>query len=212
MAFVPLLLGWAIRSQDFISRTIKLWASAIVWASGIDLRIEGDVPKEGVFVVIANHSSILDIPVLLVVLKNLDIRFVSRQSLFFVPVLGQAMFLAGCPRINRRDPSGSLHRLMTLDHIERGQSLMIFPEGTRSIDGRVSKFKGGAFLISAHNKAPILPVRLSGLFNSMPKNSFLPKPTRVKACIGPLMLARSTNQTDRLELGKRARDFIVDIT
>jgi len=182
----------------------------VVWTSGIDLQIEGGVPEEGVFVVIANHSSILDIPVLLVVLKNLDIRFVSRQSWFFIPVLGQAMLIMGCPRINRRDLSGSLRRLMALENIKRGQSLMVFPEGTRSIDGEVGKFKGGAFLIAAHNNVPILPIRFEGLGDSMPKHNYFPRPLPVTAHIGPPILARSESRADRMALGEEARNWIVN--
>lgn len=113
------------------------------------------------YVMISNHQSLLDIPV--VKALGLDFRWVSKVENFRVPILGQSMQMAGYISLAR----GSKESVMKMmeksgEALDRGESLFIFPEGTRSPDGEIHRFKSGAFRLALEKNLPVLPVLLDG--------------------------------------------------
>ena len=211
LVFITIFIGWMTRSHRLVSKAAWLWGVAVLWASGVKLEVVGKIPEGGPFVVVPNHSSVLDIAAALVLCENqLNFRFVSRQSWFWIPVFGQAALFAGCPAVNRKKPKRFNQRRGKLKHFVRGQSLMMFAEGTRTLDGTIGKFKGGAFSLAAEHDVPILPVRFRGLYESMPKHKYLPKMLTAKAYIGPPMRVLSTAKADRLKAGEEVRNWIIN--
>ncbi|MGC4066013.1 MAG: lysophospholipid acyltransferase family protein [Polyangiaceae bacterium] len=121
-----------------------------------------NIPKGETFVVMSNHQSLYDIPVLQVALP-LTVRMVAKSELFKVPLWSQAMLAAGYVPIHRGDHTKTLQDLRAAQKaIERGISIWIAPEGTRSPDGRLLAFKPGGFHLASAVKARILPVTLDG--------------------------------------------------
>lgn len=148
-----------------VPRVMRIWARVFLFVTGTRVTVEGAerVDPAGSYVFVGNHTSNLDIPVIMARLP-VSIRFLAKKELFKVPVLGGAMRAIHMVETDRRlGPSAhrSINRQVATV-IERGLSLMIFPEGTRSDDGRMLPFKKGAFRIAVDNSMPVVPVTIVG--------------------------------------------------
>jgi 1-acyl-sn-glycerol-3-phosphate acyltransferase len=172
----------------------SLHAIAIVWSKTIlflnpwwKFEIVGheNLPPNGRSVVyVANHNSQTDI--LAMFMLGVRFRWLSKDAVFKVPLLGWAMHACGYVSVTRGD-KGSHSRCMdeSKRHLERGTSMVFFPEGTRSRDGVMQVFKSGAFRIAVETKAPVVPVTLSGTATLLPKGSAFPSVTEVKIVVHP---------------------------
>ena len=164
----------------------RIWARGALAASGVRLRAEFEVPLAPGqrYVFVANHSSLFDIPVLLVAIPG-QVRFLAKANLFHIPVFGWAMRLAGfvpVERGHRERARGSFTQ--ALDRLDRGLSILVFPEERRSLDGRLLPFKRGGMLLAAKSGLPIVPVGLDGTFEVQPMRSFLIRPRLVHVRFG----------------------------
>jgi 1-acyl-sn-glycerol-3-phosphate acyltransferase len=148
-------------------RVAVAWARVILRCLGVDLVVSGQAPP-GPAVYAANHGSALDIPVLMAGLPA-DFRFLHKRSLYLAPVLGQYLWVAGHIGIERDSPfraRKSLERAAA--RIRGGASVVAFPEGTRSRDAGLSRFKRGTFVLALTAGVPVVPVSLSGIKGVMP--------------------------------------------
>jgi 1-acyl-sn-glycerol-3-phosphate acyltransferase len=136
-------------------------------------------------VFLANHASNLDIWALVPVLP-VTTRFVSKRSIFWIPVLGQAMALAGFIAIDRKDRASAIRSLgRAADKVRDGASVILFPEGTRSRDGRLGRFKRGAFHLALDAGVPVVPVAISGAYQVLRRRSIVVRPGPVRVTFGP---------------------------
>lgn len=123
----------------------------------------GDVPA----VYVSNHQSFLDIYTLLTLGRSF--KFISKTSVFVIPIIGWAMFLMGLIPLRRMDSRSQLECLKRcIDCVRNGASVFFFPEGTRSKDGKLGAFKKGAFTVAVKTEAPVVPITLLGARNLMP--------------------------------------------
>jgi len=123
------------------------------------------------YVVVCNHQSLADIPLI----SNLpwEMKWMGKEELFKIPIIGWMMHLSADISVDRHNArSGALALLRALHMLEQKCSIMIFPEGTRSVDGRVHQFTDGAFHLALKAKVPILPLALDGSINCIPKNNW----------------------------------------
>ena len=136
-------------------------------------------------VYVSNHESFLDIYTLFHV--NRDFKFISKTSNFFIPIIGWSMFLTGHVMINRVDRKSQIACLKECGNLLlNGASVLFFPEGTRSKDGKMHGFKKGAFSVAAKAKVPVVPITLKGAGSLMPnKKEYLLYPGKVEVVIHP---------------------------
>jgi 1-acyl-sn-glycerol-3-phosphate acyltransferase len=123
------------------------------------------------YVVVCNHQSMADIPLI----SNLpwEMKWMAKTELFKLPILGWMLRLAGDISVDRKNPRSGAQALIKAQHIlEQKCSVMIFPEGTRTLDGRVRQFTDGAFHLAIKAKVPILPLVIEGSHDCIPKNSW----------------------------------------
>jgi 1-acyl-sn-glycerol-3-phosphate acyltransferase len=111
-------------------------------------------------------------------------------------------------RENRRKGIESIKRAG--DFINQGRSVVVFPEGTRSTDGQIKKFKKGSLLIAANTKAPVVPLTINGSFRIMSKKSFRLHPGKVKIVISPPIKTEDLTRSEQKELSERVRKIIID--
>lgn len=117
-------------------------------------------PKGRPFIAVANHQSFLDMPTMAMLPWNM--KWISKKELFWVPVVGWIMYMAGHVYLDRQRKD-AIKQLNSLGPtLQRGNPVMMFPEGTRSIDGNLQRFKRGAFVSARENGALILPIVISG--------------------------------------------------
>lgn len=120
-----------------------------------------------VYVIVSNHQSLADIPV--IAHLNVDTKWLAKAELFRLPVLGWMLRMAGDVPVERSDRSKSARALLKCArYLRQGCSMVFFPEGTRSLDGKVLPFNEGPFQLAIREKVPILPVVVEGSGNALP--------------------------------------------
>ena len=145
----------------------------------LPLTVEGreNIPLEGPVVFACNHQSFLDIPVLASVVPR-HISFVARATLAKSKVIAFVMEHCGAVLIKRGEADHSALRGMVA-HLQAGDSLCVFPEGTRSRDGSLGEFRRGALLAARRGKAQVIPVGITGSFEAWPPGQAIPHPHRM---------------------------------
>ncbi|MCG8702113.1 MAG: 1-acyl-sn-glycerol-3-phosphate acyltransferase [Bacteroidales bacterium] len=136
-----------------------------------------NIKKEGRFVIISNHQSLIDIVVLFQIKHQY--KWVAKAELFRMPFVGYALMLNNYIKILRGDRK-SMAKMMqqSVSALKKCCSILVFPEGTRTLDGNIKKFKDGAFKIACDAGVDVVPIVLDGTADSMPKKGFLLKPTK----------------------------------
>ena len=143
---------------------LEQWSARILERAGIELKTVGleHAPAGEAVVVMSNHQSLYDIPVLYRALKR-PLRMVAKDELFRVPLWGSAMRRAGFVGVDRKDRARAIESLSAAtEALSCGLSIWIAPEGTRSEDGRLGPFKRGGFHLAEDAGARILPVTVIG--------------------------------------------------
>jgi len=187
----------------------RLWARGILFSAGLPLRIRGKehLSTRGPYLVVANHSSMLDIPVCAAALP-VSLLFVSRPFFFKVPFLGWGMTLVGDVSLDPKQPRQAARVLRTLHtRFGLGLSLLLFPEGTRSPDGTVQRYKRGPFLTAIENQVPILPVCIEGTHEALPKRTFRIRPRTLGFTIGEPIPTEGLKPPDARKLAQRVEDW-----
>jgi len=158
------------------------------------------------FIIVANHESTADI--FAIFLLGTQFKWLAKYELFQIPILGYAMKENGYIPVKRGDRNGHKKALEDCKvWIERGFSLLFFPEGTRSEDGSPKKFKSGAFKMAIETNTPILPVVLSGAGKLLRKGSICPQSATLKISVLPLVYHKEKETID--ELTERVQEIVV---
>jgi 1-acyl-sn-glycerol-3-phosphate acyltransferase len=183
------------------------WARLILAVSGVRVRVlHRERFAEGrSFVVAAHHESFYDILVLLAVLP-MSVRFLAKRNLFRLPFLGWSIAAAGFIPVDRETRAGR-HALVdaALARIERGRSLVVFPEETRTPTGEMLPFKSGAALLALRSGLPLLPLGLAGTFTIQRRGGFTITPSRVGLAVGEPIAASGEGKRERAELTEELR-------
>jgi len=161
-----ILVGWLNPYSQAINILGRIWSRTILWSAGVKIIVEGleNINPNTSYVIMGNHQSHFDVPAIFSIVKNLTIRFFTKKELFAIPLFGWAMKSAGMIKIDRSNRSQAIRSMSrAVKKIkEKGTSLVVFPEGTRSSDGKVHEFKKGGFVIAIKGDIPIIPVSVSG--------------------------------------------------
>ena len=159
---ISVLSALVDRSGNVGHRCAIAWSRLILWTTGVTVRVEGlerlDPARSYVFA--ANHQSIYDIPIVFASLP-FQVRIIAKESLGKIPFMGWHLLRTGHVLVDRSKPGAATVRKMA-KLVADGHSLIVFPEGTRSTDGTVARFKGGPFLIALDAGLPIVPISIAG--------------------------------------------------
>ncbi|MBP0011657.1 MAG: 1-acyl-sn-glycerol-3-phosphate acyltransferase [Roseofilum sp. SID2] len=156
-----------------------------------------NVPQEGPLVIVSNHASYFDPPILSNCVRR-PVAFMAKEELFKVPVLKQAIRLYGAYPVERAAADRSAIR-NALSALEEGWATGLFLQGTRTKDGRISVPKLGAAMIAAKAGAPLLPISLWGTENILVKETPLPRSVPITVRIGSLIDPPKTTKRAELE-------------
>src|SRR6185369_14776396 len=206
----PDLLIYALRSLVHVAIRIvlRLW-------NRLEIAGREHLPPEGSFVLGANHSSHLDAPALLsaLPLRKIHRAFPAAASDYFFTSLSELVFSAvvvnAMPFDRKENPHQSIvlcrQLLETAGHI-----LILFPEGTRTPDGTMGKFKPGIGFLVAGTSFPVVPCHLSGAFRAWPKGRWIPRPRKLKLVIGPQLQfhERRPEKNDAIAIADRLYEAV----
>ena len=184
--FVSLPVMLLTRSGD-----MPIWFGRHAWGphglllAGARVRVE-PLPAlpDGPLIFASNHESALDIWVAFKVLPR-AFRFIAKAELFRLPIFGAYMRLGGHIPVDRGNHARAVESLRQAGEAVRGgTSLVVFPEGTRSKDGRVQPFKKGPFVVAMEAGVPVVPVAISGSGHVTPKNVVAVVPGTIRVAVG----------------------------
>ncbi len=145
---------------------------------GINIDVKGreNIPNNEPVIFVINHQSFLDIKLLIAAIPN-NISFVSKDALFKIPILGKYMKISGHISIRRNEESRAYATLNeVIKKLEFGKSVVFFPEGTRSSNGKLGEFKRGISKIILKSGRKVVPTAIIGSGKFLPKNRFLSDP------------------------------------
>lgn len=187
----------------------RAWAWLIIKSSGVRVALSGrDHIEEGrPYVLMANHQGAFDIFALLAYLP-VNFKWVAREEIFRIPVLGWAMAAAGYISIDRKGKKKAMESVeRAVAKIRDGASVLVFPEGTRSPDGEIHPFKRGGFTLAVKAGVPIIPISIRGSRNVLPRSSLRLRPGRIEIIVGKRVRTDDRSLADRgslMEEVKRA--------
>jgi 1-acyl-sn-glycerol-3-phosphate acyltransferase len=182
LAGIAVVIWGLLRPEsEALLRCARPWSRVLLAAAGARTRFEGlaHIP-DGPCLFAANHQSLLDIPALFLMLPD-GSRFLAKESLFRIPFLGWAMTASGCIPIDRSNRARAVRSEEAATRVRAGRSVVFFPEGTRSKNGRLAPFKKGGFHLAREAGVPVVPVAISGSHRILPSGSLWvqPGPLRV---------------------------------
>jgi len=170
---IAIVISFFTRTGNPVHIIARIWARGILFVSRIKVTVNGlaNIDPTQSYVYMSNHQSNFDIPVLLAYLP-VQFRWLAKAELFKIPIFGRAMRGAGYVKIDRFNQKAAFESINeAAGKMKNGVSVMIFPEGTRSLDGNIRSFKKGGFIMAVDAGVPIVPVVLKGTWPIMAKSS-----------------------------------------
>ena len=197
-------MSWVVYSLG------HFWSIVMIAITGCTLKVEGrdHVPKQGGVCLVSNHSGVVDIFLALAYIGR-PFGFIAKKELSYIPLLNLWILILGGLFIDRKNIRKALK---TINHgiqrIQKGEAMLIFPEGTRSKGRGLLPFKSGAVKLATNSKAPIVPIAISGSFEVFEKNYRVnAAPVRVVFC-PPINTADMSPEDRRHKLADQVRDII----
>jgi 1-acyl-sn-glycerol-3-phosphate acyltransferase len=196
------------RTGDLAHRCARAWAWLILRTSGVRVHVIGleRLDRNSSYVFAANHQSIYDIPIVFTALP-FQLRIVAKQSLGRIPFMGWHLHLAGHLLVDRSRPgAGVVKKMARL--VGEHHSLIVFPEGTRSLDGAVQRFKGGSFALAVEAEIPVVPITIAGSRHVMTKGHLTVRPGDIVLTIHDAIETLGVRREDVRELADRVRSIV----
>jgi 1-acyl-sn-glycerol-3-phosphate acyltransferase len=187
----------------------RTWSRLILTTTGVKVTVTGLERLEPgrTYVFVSNHQSIYDIPILFWSLP-FQLRIIAKESLGQIPFLGWHLRRTGHMLVDRRHPDRSKIFGWASRLTSSGLSLIVFPEGTRSRDGRVARFKGGSFFLALQAGLPIVPLSVVGSRHVMLKGRLTTYPGDVRLVVHDPIDTHDRGDVDPKEFGERVRRII----
>lgn len=196
------------RSGDAGHWCARTWARLILKTTGVRVHVTGlehlDAGRS--YVLASNHQSIYDIPVIFTSIP-LQVRIVAKDSLGRIPFLGWHLQRTGHLLVDRKNPGPDIVKKMARI-VNESHSLIVFPEGTRSRDGTVGRFKRGSFLVALDSQLPVVPVSVSGSRCVMQKGRLMVRPGEVRLTVHPPIPTAGVARDDVTALAERVRGIV----
>lgn len=188
----------------------RLWAQLLLWSVLARVKVHGleKLDPHQTYLFVANHQSYIDIPVVFSKLPG-QCRIIAKKSLLMIPFLGWHLRRSGHILIDRSSSKSGLKSLYAAaERVKAGISVIVFPEGTRSVDGAIHEFKGGSFLLATRAGVPIVPITINGTRAVLIKNSWHLHPGRVDMIVHDPIDTSNYDARNVDELAQRVREII----
>jgi 1-acyl-sn-glycerol-3-phosphate acyltransferase len=212
-AFIILVLQLLRVEEPRMQWVGRLWGKLLLAGTGCPARITGLknlTPGEN-YVFASNHTSALDIPALLALLPK-NFRWLAKKELFAIPVFGFAIKGVGYIPIDRSNTRAAVKSLnQAAARIAAGASVVIFPEGTRSPDGKLLAFKSGGLGLAIRSGRPVTPVAIIGANRALPPKHLILNPGPIQVTVGQPIPTQGLKIADREDLTQIVRERVQEL-
>ena len=198
------------KSGDRVLDLARAWSGWVISFAGVTIVVDNraNLLPEQPCVFMANHASTLDIWAMFIVVPR-RIRMIAKQQLGRIPLLGWVMWAGRFIFIDRQNGVAARRSIdLAGQRIHNGESVLLFPEGTRTRDGTLGPFKKGGFHLAVKAGVPIVPVALKGTRALMPRGSLLLRSGTIKAIIGEPVPTQGLSDEERAGLNDRVRGIV----
>ncbi len=191
----------------------RAWGKTICWLAGVQVKIEGagNLTPGQTYIFVGNHVSQFDIFSFQGFFPH-DFRWIAKKELFRIPFFGPAMLRSGIVPIDRSHGREALKSLnKAAEQIALGTSVLIFPEGTRSADGKLKPFKTGAVMLAIKAGVPVVPIGFNGTYSILPKGKLLANCGEIIIRIGSPIAIDSYKSGDKQKLAIHLHDKVAEL-
>jgi 1-acyl-sn-glycerol-3-phosphate acyltransferase len=204
---ISCIAGFIDATGNLAHRCLIQWARVSLAAAGLRIHITGlerlDANRPYIFM--PNHASFLDILLLLAYLPH-NFRFIIKKEFFAVPLAGWALYKSGDIPMDRKNPWNALRSLRrSADLLKNGVSIVVFPEGTRSPNGKIHEFKSALFILPIRSRTPVVPVLIEGSFGALKRGSIRLYPSPLKMTFYDPIAPNSFEVRDRKAYAEKVR-------
>ena len=189
----------------------RTWGRFILWISRVRVLTFGTdrLDRQRGYIFMPNHLSMFDHWSLLAHLPVQQFGFAAKASLFAIPFLGWHLTRSGNVPVNRWKPRQTVKRFRQVgERIEEGWSLVIYPEGERTVGDRFARFKRGAFLLARNARAPIVPITIIGAHRRLPRGSAFIRPGSMELVFHPVLEFADYEHLDLQQISDRVQHMI----
>lgn len=201
-------------NMDFRNRTslacVKWALRVVAFISGVKLEVNGyeNIPQDQPVLFIGNHISIYDVIITYPLMKN-PTGYIAKKEIQKVPFLNIWMYFVNCIFIDRTDARKGLKAILkATEHINSGISIVLFPEGTRSKDGKILPFKDGGFKIASKTSCPVVPMGITGTADIFENHIPRIKPSHVTVNFGEPIYTDSMSKDELKHLSSRVYEEV----
>jgi 1-acyl-sn-glycerol-3-phosphate acyltransferase len=212
LAVVTLLVAWIPPRGTWSFAVMRIWSNAVLAASlvRVEVRYAPELEPGRSYVFLSNHQSLFDIPVLIATSPG-QIRMVAKRSLFQIPLFGWALRAGGFIPVDRADRSTATQTFASASaRLRQRTSILLFPEGTRSLDDTLLPFQRGGFLLALKSGLPIVPVGIRGSRAIQRRGSFAIRPGTVTVTYGAPIDTAAYGLRRKRELTREVRRRIAE--
>ena len=212
-SILSLPAGLIDRTGNLVLWLARWWSRGVLGSAGVKVRVHSRAtfdPKRN-YVVMPNHLSSVDIWAIFVAVP-VPLRFIAKKQLGQIPLFGWAMRAGRFIFIDRQNATSARRTIdLAADRIRAGCSVVIFPEGTRSRDGRLGAFKKGGFHLAINSGADVVPVAIRGSREVMPRGSLLIRAGVVDIDIGEPISTEGLSTENRQALLEKTRSRLLEM-
>ncbi len=204
------LLGLLGVGQERLHILARAWARMLLWGLRLKTTVTGyeHLQAGATYVFACNHSSMIDIIVLLAKLPR-NFRWMAKQNLFKIPFMGWGMRMCGYIPVDRQNRRAAVKSIgLASQRIAEGASVAIFPEGTRTPEGQLRPFQSGGFVLAIKSGRPVVPVAIQGAGSALPRGSLDFRPGPISLTIGQPIPTEGLTLNSRHELARRTEDQV----
>jgi 1-acyl-sn-glycerol-3-phosphate acyltransferase len=211
------LYGTACLVMSIFSRKAAHWVAMrwivhMLFFAGARVQTVGlkNLDRTRQYVFVSNHQSAFDIPALIAGLRPFSVSFIAKKQLFFIPFFGWGIAALGHIRIDRDRARNALKSIeRAVGTLQKGKlSLVLFPEGTRSMNGELGRFRQASFILPILAGIPVVPVAVHGAIDVLPKKSLRVRPGKILLTVGAPVEVTGMTADDRDKACRQTRDAI----
>lgn len=213
LAVLTIAVSWLPPRGNWSFGVMRIWSNALLAAGlvRVEVRYDPGLEPGRSYVFLSNHQSLFDIPVLIATAPG-QVRMVAKRSLFLIPLFGWALKAGGFISVDRGDRSTARQTFASASaRLREGTSILLFPEGTRSLEDTLLPFQRGGFLLALKSGLPIVPVGIRGTRAIQHRGNWAIRPGKVVISYGAPIDAASYGLRRKQELAGEVRARIAGL-